>query len=69
MISYKITEGKDTEFRTAKTVYTTDSIIDAGKFIENTDWIINYVGVQGVSYEDIMAVQLEEENEKTKDAD
>ena len=57
-------EGKDTEFRSAKLIYETSSIADARKFIENTDWIINYVGVQGVSYEDIMAVQLEEEKEK-----
>ena len=64
MISYKITEGKDTEFRIAKTVYTTNSIIDAREFIQDTNYIINYVGVQGVSYEDIMAVQLEEEKEK-----
>ena len=64
MISYKITEGKDTEFRIAKTVYTTNSIIDAREFIQDTNYIINYVGVLGVSYEDIMAVQLEEEKEK-----
>lgn len=69
MISYKITDGKDTEFRTAPTVYTTSSIKDARKFIEGTDYIINYVGVQGVPYEDVIAVQLDEENEKTKDAD
>ena len=57
-------EGKDTEFRFAKLIYETSSIVDAREFIQGTNYIINYVGVVGVPYEDIIAVQLDEENEK-----